>query len=87
MFVHKELRLPSGEIFIPLDVGGYDWRPNTDHLILTNIERWLAIARAFGRATDRKTGMIVKGKSFVLDTHQRYPLSRVESRTAPESAD
>ena len=87
MYVHKELRLPGGEIFIPLDVTGYECRPNADHLVPANIERWLAIARAFGRATSRKTGMILRAKSFVLDTGRRYPLSRLESRTAPESAD
>ena len=86
LLVHKELRLPGGEVFIPLDVTGYDSRPNTDHLVPANIERWLAIARAFGRATGRKTGMIKKGRSFVLDTGRRFPLDRLESRTAPESA-
>ncbi len=84
MCVHKEPRLPTGEIFIPLDVTGYGWRPNTDHLIPANIERWLAIARAFGRETGRNTGMIVNGKMFVLDTGRRYPLAKLESRTAPD---
>jgi hypothetical protein len=83
MFVHKELRLPNCQIFIPIDVGGFSLRPNSDHLIQPNIEAWLAIARAFGRATKRQTGMIVKGKTFVLNGGRRYPLTRLESRTAP----
>jgi len=84
MAVHKELRLPGGEIFIPLDVTGYSSRANTDHLVQPNIEAWLAIARAFCRKTKRKTGIIVKCKTFVLDGGQRYPLSRLKSRTAPD---
>lgn len=84
MAVHKELRLPGGEVFIPLDVTGYSWRANTEHLIQPNIEAWLGIARAFCRTTKRQTGMIVKGKTFVLDGGRRYPLSRLESRTAPD---
>lgn len=51
-------------------------------LIPANIEGWLAMARAFGRQTDRKTGMIANSKTFILDSGRRYPLSRLESRCA-----
>jgi len=66
ILMHWELRLPGGEVFIPWHVTGYGWRVNTAHLIMPTLEKWLAIARAFAHQTNRRTGMITKGKALVL---------------------
>jgi hypothetical protein len=79
-----ELRLPGGDVFIPLHVTGYGHRPNTDHLIPANIEAWLAIARDFGRQSNRRTATIAGGKTLVLDSGRRYRLAQAESRRTPE---
>ncbi len=78
-----QLRLPTGNIFIPWKITGYEARPNSDHLVPTNIENWLKLAHAFARHTNRRTGTIQNGKTFLLN-NRRLPLSKLESRRTPD---
>jgi hypothetical protein len=78
-----QLRLSTDDVFIPWKITGYEARPNSDHLVPTNIENWLKLAHAFARHTNRRTGTIQNGKTFLLN-NRRLPLSKLESRRTPD---
>jgi hypothetical protein len=78
-----QLRLRSAEIFIPWRITGYESRPNSDHLIPSNIQTWLHLARLFAKQTKRKLATIENAKTLKLNT-RRLPLTQLESRPTPD---
>ena len=75
-----QIRLPAGQVLVPWHVTGYEHRVHKDHLIPANLEAWLAIARDFARATQRKIATIENGKTLVVRGGGRHPIDRLEQR-------